>query len=168
MEHDDDPFTEPEDDIVELELPTELPVPHSHLADLFLFISQSREQEDTTMSMIRHYLNELYDEYSSEFPERDLEGLASDIVVYLARRHKWEVELLWDKKDVEDMLFKKYNTYDTRIWEKVLDTEAVRDMHRSVYDVSQHYLEKALDEVLNPTRREEKRRPFGKRPKRDR
>lgn len=164
MEHEDDPFGEPEDEVTELELSTELPVPHSHLADIFLFISKSREQEDITMSIIRHYLNDLYDEYSAEFPERDLEGLASDIVIYLSRRHKWEVELLWDKKDAEDMLFKKHNTYDPRIWEKVLDTEAIREMHRIVYDVSQHYLDKALEEVLHPTK-EIKKRTWGKRPK---
>lgn len=166
MEPEDDPFAEPDEDIYELELPTELPVPHSALFDLFLFISNAREEDENSMSMIRHYLNELYDEYANEFPERDSETLASDIMNYLARRHKWEVELLWDKKETEEMLFRRYNTYDPHIWDKVQETKAVRDLHRAVYEVSQEYLRRALEEVVNPHARINKKQGWSPRRKR--
>lgn len=164
MGNDDEDFREPEDEEpYELELPEQLPVPHSALMELFIFMSQAREEEDKTMGMVRHYMNELYDEYTVEFPDRDSEVLASEIISYLCRRHKWNVELLWDKKDSEDMLFRRYNTYDPNIWAKVMETDALKDMHRAVYKLTQKYLAAALEEVIQPERTKKRRRRINRR-----
>lgn len=162
MGNEEEPFGDAEDEVYELQLPEELPVPHTELAELFLFMSQAREEEDKTMSMVRHYMNELYDEYSTEFPERDSEMVGIEIVAYLCRRHKWNAELLWDRKDAEDMLFRRFNTYDPNIWAKIMETDALREMHRAVYQVSQKYLADAIEEVIRPNERPKKSK-FGKR-----
>jgi hypothetical protein len=163
MEHeDDDNASIGNEDPYEVDLPEQLPVPHSDLLELFLFMSKAREEEDKTVSMVRHYMNELYDEYSVEFPERDSEVVAAEIVSYLCRRHKWDVELLWDRKDVEEMLFRRFNTYDPNIWAKVMETEAMQEMHRAVYAVTQRFLDAAIQEVIRPERRTPKSK-FGKR-----
>lgn len=160
MEHDND--DDHNEDPYEIELPEQLPVPYSALQELFLFMSKAREEEDKTVSMIRHYLNELYDEHSVEFPERDSELIGVEVVAYLCRRHKWNVELLWDKKDAEEMLFRRFNSYDPNIWEKVMDTEALHEMHRAVYAVTQKYLAEAIEEVIKPKDKTPKPK-FGKR-----
>jgi len=71
--------------------------------------------------------------------------------------------LLWDRKDAEEMLFRKYNSYDPNIWEKIMDTEALRDMHRSVYEVTQKYLSDAIEEVISPNDHKKRKPRFGKR-----
>lgn len=168
MEH-QDPFDydaedeENDDDPTELDLPSELPVPHAHLYDLFLFMSKSNDEQDSVMNLIRYHMNELYDAFEDDFPERDLETLGGDVVAYLCRRHKWNVELLWDRKDAEEMLFRKYNSYDPNIWEKIMETDSLREMHRSVYEVTQKYLSDAIEEVISPNNRKKRKQRFGKR-----
>lgn len=88
--------------------------------------------------------------------KRGLQGIlenhgqpASIAAIHLIQRFEgWDLEILLEKSDVEDYLMKVYDIYDDDIWDKVLNTQAMIDFRRRVYDLSQTYLAVAVQEVL--------------------
>lgn len=94
-------------------------------------------------SLAKRFLDELYDEIGSP------EDAATTIISYIQRRHGWDMEILADRREVEEMLFKRFSRYDEEMWEKVLNTDAISDLHHEVYKLSQTYIGYAIDEVLS-------------------
>lgn len=125
----------------EIQLPEIDAQPHT-LFELASFIAQAVEEEMRMASLTKDYLDRLYDKIGSP------EDAATSIISYVQRRHGWDVELLAEKREVEEMLFRRYSHYDERIWEKVLNTDALSDLHHEVYKLSQTYIARAIDEVL--------------------
>jgi len=94
------------------------------------------------MSHTTKVLNELYRDIADD------DVAASHIVSYLQRRHHWDVELLAERRDVDDMLMKKYNLFDEHMWDKVMNTTAISDLHHETFKLSQKYIARAIAEVL--------------------
>ena len=95
------------------------------------------------MTITSEILNELYDQIENEAETATL------IISYLQSRHKWDIELLAVKDEVEDMLFARDHIFDEHIWEKVINTTAISDLHHEVYKLSQEFIGYAIDEVLD-------------------
>ena len=126
----------------EIQLP-EVLASHSTIYELATFIAQAVAEEARMASIAKQYLDELYDEIGSP------DDAATTIISYIQRRHGWDVELLAEKREVEEMLFKRFSRYDEAMWEKVLNTDAISDLHHEVYKLSQTYIGFAIDEVLS-------------------
>ena len=95
------------------------------------------------MSITSDYLDELYDTIEND------DETATLVISYLQRRHKWDMELLADRRDVDEMLFKEHSLFDDHMWEKVMNTTAISDLHHEVWKLSQKYISRAIQEVLN-------------------
>ena len=63
-------------------------------------------------------------------------------------RHKWQIELLAEKSEVEQILYETYSVYDDEIWEKVLNTDAISELHHQVHALSTTYIKEAIAEVV--------------------
>ena len=94
-------------------------------------------------SLAKHTLDQLYDEIGSP------DDAATTIISYIQQRHGWDVELLAERREVEEMLFRRHNKFDEKIWEKVLNTDAISDLHHETYKLSQTYIGYAIEEVLS-------------------
>lgn len=125
----------------EIELPR-IDAPYPTIYELASFIAQAVAEEMRMASLTKDYLDELYEKIGSP------EDAATSIISYVQRRHGWDVELLAEKREVDEMLFKRYSHYDERMWEKILNTDALSDLHHEVYKLSQTYIARAIDEVL--------------------
>ena len=124
-----------------LELPS-LSIPPNLLRELSEFIQNAMEKENRLMNLTTEVLNALYSQIDND------EESASYIISYLQRRHHWDVELLAERRDVDEMLMKRHNIFDEHMWEKVLNTTAISDLHHEVYKLSQKYIARAIKEVL--------------------
>jgi len=127
-------------------MPIELPdlnIPPKWLETLGHFLSKSSERLERNMTITSEILNELYDQIENEAETATL------IISYLQSRHKWDIELLAVKDEVEDMLFARDHIFDEHIWEKVINTTAISDLHHEVYKLSQEFIGYAIDEVLD-------------------
>lgn len=134
----------PEEDffVEEVNLP-KVPATFDTIFELASFIAQAVDEENRMASVAKQYLDELYEEIGSP------DDAATTIISYIQRRHGWDVELLAEKREVEEMLFKRFSRYDESMWEKVLNSEAISDLHHEVYKLSQTYIGYAIDEVLS-------------------
>lgn len=126
----------------EIQLP-KLFIPHNILAELATFIAQAVAEEERMAFLAKQTLDELYDAIGSP------DDAATTIISYIQRRHGWDVELLAEKSEVEDVLFRQFSRYDEGMWEKVLNTDAISDLHHEVYKMSQQYIAEAIREVLS-------------------
>lgn len=124
-----------------LELPP-VSIPPNLLRELAEFVQNAMEKENRLMSLTVEVLDALYREIDND------DETASYIISYLQRRHYWDVELLAERRDVDEMLMKRHNIFDEHMWEKVMNTTAISDLHHEVYKLSQKYIARAIKEVL--------------------
>ena len=117
-------------------------IPKDLLRELSEFVQNALEKEDKLMSFTTEVLDELYREIADD------DIAASHIVSYLQRRHYWDVELLAERRDVDEMLMAKHNIFDEHMWDKVMNTTAISDLHHETFKLSQKYIARAIAEVL--------------------
>lgn len=132
----------------ELSLP-EVETPRSTIYELAAFIARAMDEEERMTALAKDYLDRLYAEFPSE------EEAASAVLSYIQSRHKWDVELLAEKNEVEQILYEDYSCFDEDIWEKVLDTDAISELHHQVHNISVAYIKEAIEEVLDAADAEE-------------
>lgn len=151
---DEQDFGLEEEDPIVVPLP-ELHIPRNILEELSKFITQHTEREEEMSRIVRDCLDDLYDEFD------DPEQVADLVLSYVQRRHAWDLEIVLSESDVEDFFFKNYDGYDPEIWQKVKETQALRELHYQVYKLSQAFAKEAVREVLegnHPTRKRPKKR----------
>jgi len=124
-----------------IELPP-LNIPKDLLRELSEFVQNALEKENKLVSLTAEVLDELY----REIDDDDI--AASHIISYLQRRHYWDVELLAERQDVDEMLMAKHNIFDEHMWDKVMNTTAISDLHHETFKLSQKYIARAIAEVL--------------------
>ena len=132
----------------EIKLPN-TSIPKNLFRELVEFLQNAMEKENELMSLTADVLDRLYQEIGGE------EETASLVISYLQRRHKWDVELLAERRDVDDILFREHNLFDEYMWDKVMNTQAISDLHHEVYKLSQTYIARAIREVLRKDGTEE-------------
>lgn len=125
----------------ELRLP-EIDISRSTLYEIGSFIARAMNEEERVTALAKDYLDKFYDEVGNA------EQAASAIISYIQLRHKWEVELLAEKSEVEQILYESYSVYDDEIWEKVLNSEAFSELHHQVHNISTAYIKEAIEEVI--------------------
>lgn len=124
-----------------IELPS-VSIPSSILKEIAEFVQNAMEKENRLMSLTTEVLDALYRQIEND------EEAATYIVSYLQRRHHWDIELLAERRDVDEMLMRSHNIFDEHMWEKVINTTAISDLHHEVYKISQKYIARAIKEAL--------------------
>lgn len=124
-----------------IELPP-VAIPKDLLKELAEFVQNALEKENKVMSLTTEVLDELYREIQDE------DIAASHIISYIQRRHHWDIELLAERQDVDNMLMAQFNLFDEHMWDKVMNTTAISDLHHETYKLSQKYIARAIAEVL--------------------
>ena len=124
-----------------IELPR-VSIPKDLLRELSEFVQNALEKDNKLMSLTAEVLDELYREINED------ELCASHIISYLQRRHNWDIELLAERRDVDEMLMAKHNIFDEHMWDKVMNTTAISDLHHETFKLSQKYIARAIKEVL--------------------
>lgn len=125
----------------EIKLP-DTSIPKDLFRELVEFLQNAMEKENELMSLTADVLDRLYREIGGE------EETATLVISYLQRRHKWDMELLAERRDVDDILFRDHNLFDEYMWDKVMNTNAISELHHEVYKISQTYIARAIREVL--------------------
>jgi HEPN domain-containing protein len=124
-----------------IELP-QTSMPKDLLRELSEFVQNALEKENKLMSLTAEVLDELYRQIEND------DVAASHIISYVQRRHFWDVELLAERRDVDEMLMARHNIFDEHMWDKVMNTTAISDLHHETFKLSQKYIELAIKEVL--------------------
>lgn len=135
-----------DDDEEEELLPVDLPTPEetfTYLVSQF-FIEADRKEKRVNKDVIRA-LDKVFDKHGEEYS-------AIAVMAYISRRKGWDIEILMEQHEVEDYLMKEYNLFDDDIWLKVIGTNAMSDLRREVFALSQTYLIRAVQEVLGRER----------------
>jgi hypothetical protein len=137
----------------EIQLPR-IDTPRSTLYELAAFIARAMDEEERVAALAKDYLDKFYEEIGND------EEAASAVLSYIQSRHKWDVELLAEKAEVEHILYDEYSMFDDLMWEKVLDTEAVSELHHQVHNISLAYIREAIEEVLDKEASNDEEDPF--------
>lgn len=144
-----DEFNWEDYDPKEIKLPDRA-IPKNLLREIVEFLHNAMERENKLVSFTEDTLDRLYREIGGE------EETATLVISYLQRRHKWDVELLAERRDVDDILYREHNLFDEHMWDKVMNTTAISDLHHEVYKLSQTYIAKAIREALRKDGTEKK------------
>lgn len=121
--------------------PLDLPVAnqsYAHQIAMF-FIEQDRKEKQVFREVSRA-LDRLYEKHGDE--------VSMSAISYVSKKHGWDMEILMEKHEVEDYLMNAYNLFDEDIWLKVVGTEAMYELRKQVFALSQTYLALAVQEAL--------------------
>lgn len=136
--YDDDYDDYDEDELIPLDLPpTEQTV--SYLISQF-FIEHDRKEKQVNKDVFRA-LEKIYDKHGDDYA-----SIAT--LNFVCRKMGWDLEILMEKFEVEDYLMNRYDLFDEQIWSKVLGTTAMSNYRREIFALSQTYLARAVQEVL--------------------
>lgn len=132
----------------ELSLP-EIDTPKGTIYELAAFIARAVDEEERMAALASDYLDRFYEEVGND------EEAASAVLSYIQSRHKWDVELLAEKTEVEQILYEDYSCFDDDIWDKVMNTNAIAELHHQVHNISVAYIKEAIEEVLDDAEAED-------------
>lgn len=132
----------------ELSLP-EIDTPKGTIYELAAFIARAIDEEERMAALASDYLDKFYEEVGND------EEAASAVLSYIQSRHKWDVELLAEKVEVEQILYEDYSCFDEDIWDKVMNTNAIAELHHQVHNISVAYIKEAIEEVLDDAEAED-------------
>ena len=127
-----------EDELV----PIDLPLPEQHFTFLIsqFFIEADRKEKRVNRDVAKA-LDKVFDKHGDDYS-------AVSVMAYISRRRGWDMEILLEKHEVEDYLMRAHDLFDDDIWQKVIGTNAMSDLRREVFALSQTYLIRAVQEVL--------------------
>mgnify|MGYP006274694859 CR=1 FL=1 len=134
---DDEPYDQ-DAELVPIELP-ELPS-YESVYDLVERMARASDRDDMVNATVRDYMEDMFDAFG--------EDCVVPILSYIQMAMGWDLEILLDKQGVEDYLMLRHSIYDEEIWEKVINTLAINELHHAVYRLSQTFLSDAVAEVL--------------------
>lgn len=82
------------------------------------------------------------------FDDFGYEGLCT-LLLKIDYRAQWISDILIENSDFDDVLFKKYGTYDSEICEKARNTEAMMEMNGKIWRLRKRYATLIVDEVMS-------------------
>lgn len=111
------------------------------------FIGSANDAE----SMYRkHYcqmvVNKIYNEFGYE-------GLC-ELMMTMDRRAGWISDILIESPDLDEYLFKKYNTFDDDIASKARQTVAMQDLNGKIWRLRRKYSRLIVDELMSDASKE--------------
>lgn len=71
-----------------------------------------------------------------------------ELLVALDHEGNWETEIIAERADVDNYLLKQYGAFDDDMWEKVKETNAWKQMHYDIFEMTQVRLKECVDEVM--------------------
>lgn len=71
-----------------------------------------------------------------------------ELLVALDHEGNWETEIIAERADVDNYLLTQYGAFDDEMWSKVKETNAWRQLHYDIFDLSKDGLQKCVDEVM--------------------
>lgn len=127
-------------------IPIDLPLPEQQFTFLIsqFFIEADRKEKRVNRDVAKA-LDKVFDRHGEDYS-------AVSVMGYISRRKGWDMEILLEKHEVEDYLMRAHDLFDDDIWQKVLGTNAMSDLRREVFALSQTYLIRAVQEVLGKER----------------
>ena len=121
--------------------PLDLPITDQSFAyEVSQFFIEHDRKEKRVFKDVSRVMDRLYEKHG--------DSVSFSALSYVSRRQGWDMEILMEKHEVEDYLLQRHNIFDDDIWMKVIGTEAMSDLRREVYKLSQTYLDHAVREVL--------------------
>ena len=84
--------------------------------------------------------NRVFDEFGHE-------GLC-DLMVAMDKKAGWISDIIIENSDLDDILFKKYGTYDHDIIQKARRTDSVMEMNKKIWCLRRKYAKQIVDELM--------------------
>ena len=84
--------------------------------------------------------NRVFDEFGHE-------GLC-ELMVAMDKKAGWISDIIIENSDLDDILFKKYGTYDHDIIQKARKTDSVMDMNKKIWRLRRKYAKAIVEELM--------------------
>jgi|APGre2960657404_1045060.scaffolds.fasta_scaffold07945_7 hypothetical protein len=139
MRDDDDDFYEEDEYYVvgPLDLPLVDPINAKTISQFFI---ESDREERKMMYAVKNFVDDMDDRYA--------DNALNGIINYIQHKKGWATELIFERAEVDEVLFKRYDIYDEYAWEKILDSHAMYLFRERIFKLSRIYLDNAVHEVL--------------------
>ena len=135
---DDDFYEEDEYRVVgPFDLPFVDPINSKTISQFFI---ESDREEKKMMQAVKNFVDNMDDRYA--------DNALNGIINYIQYKKGWATELIFERAEVDDLLFKRHNIYDEYAWEKILDSHAMHLFRERIFKLSRIYLDNAVHEVL--------------------
>jgi len=114
--------------------------------ELLDYISEFMKEGRHAEKMYRDNFCELV--VNKIFQDFGYEGLCN-LMIKIDGRANWISDILIENSDFDDVLFKKYGTYDPEICAKARNTEAIMEMNSKIWRLRKKYATVIVDEIMS-------------------
>lgn len=114
-------------------------------ADLLNFLGEFLSDNRDADTLYRGHLCGIF--VARVHEEFGAEGLC-ELMMQIDIRASWMSDILFEKSDFNNALFKKYGVYDDEIVEKARRTQSMIEMNKKIWRLRKKYANLIVDEVM--------------------
>lgn len=119
----------------------EMPEPSEVMAE---FISQFLSGEGADQMYRKHYCDLTAHRIYNEF---GLDGMC-ELMMSMDKKASWMSDIIFEASDLENIMYKKYGTFDSRISEKARMTKAMSEFNEKLWRLRRKYAKLIVDEIM--------------------
>lgn len=113
--------------------------------EMAIWLSEFMTAADSAAEVYRNHVvtliaNKVYSDFGYE-------GLC-ELMIAMDKKAGWISDIIIENSDLDDIMFKKYGTYDHGVIHKARRTEAIQEMNQKIWRLRRKYAKAIVDELM--------------------
>jgi hypothetical protein len=71
-----------------------------------------------------------------------------ELMVAMDKKAGWISDIIIENSDLDDIMFKKYGTYDHRVIHRARGTDAIQELNQKIWRLRRKYAKAIVDELM--------------------
>lgn len=124
--------------------------------EMAIWLSEFMTAADSAAEVYRNHVvtliaNKVYSDFGYE-------GFC-ELMVAMDKKAGWISDIIIENSDLDDIMFKKYGTYDHGVIHKARRTEAIQEMNQKIWRLRRKYAKAIVDELMAEKKASEDENP---------
>lgn len=108
------------------------------------FISQFMSAGSSDQIYRKHYCDVMASKIYNQF---GLDGMA-EMMMSMDRKAEWISDIILESADLENIMFKKYGTWDANVIKKTRGTKAMQELNEKLWRLRRKYAKLIVEELM--------------------
>jgi hypothetical protein len=113
--------------------------------EMAIWLSEFMTAADSAAEVYRNHVvtliaNKVYSDFGYE-------GFC-ELMVAMDKKAGWISDIIIENSDLDDIMFKKYGTYDHRVIHRARGTDAIQELNQKIWRLRRKYAKAIVDELM--------------------
>lgn len=108
------------------------------------FISQFLNEANGEQTYRQHYCDLVASRVWNDF---GIDGMC-ELMMAMDRKAEWISDIIIESSDLENIMFKKYGTWDSQLAKKARSTKSMQELNEKLWRLRRKYAKLIVDEII--------------------